>query len=74
MNPITVTAFWDEEAHVWVAESNDVPGLVTGASSLEELAAKLKVMIPELLEANGVNVPAGTPVRIEASRELSMVA
>jgi predicted RNase H-like HicB family nuclease len=74
MNPITVTAFWDEEAHVWVAESNDVPGLVTGAGSLEELAAKLKVMIPELLEANGVHVPVGTPVRIEASRELSMVA
>ena len=26
---IRVEAFWDEEAHVWVASSNDVPGLIT---------------------------------------------
>jgi predicted RNase H-like HicB family nuclease len=29
----TVTAMWDSEAAVWVAESEDMPGLVTEAES-----------------------------------------
>ena len=50
----TVTATWDPEASVWVAESENVPGLVTEAESLEVLVQKLRILIPELLEANGV--------------------
>jgi predicted RNase H-like HicB family nuclease len=49
---IVVKATWDEEARVWVAESDDVPGLITEAESSEALIEKLKVLIPELLEAN----------------------
>ena len=49
----TVRATWDDEAKVWVAESEDVPGLATEAHTLEALIAKLRVIIPELLEANG---------------------
>ena len=49
-----VHAFWDKEASVWVAESHDVKGLVTEADSFEELRDKLKHLIPELLEANGI--------------------
>ena len=48
-----VLAFWDEEAHVWVAESDDVPGLITEAATLEARSAKLEVVISERLEANG---------------------
>jgi predicted RNase H-like HicB family nuclease len=47
-----IQADWDPEAAVWVATSEDVPGLATEAESLEALTAKLRVMIPELLEAN----------------------
>jgi len=47
-----VKAFWDNEARVWVATSEDVPGLVTESETMEELIQKLKIMIPELLEAN----------------------
>ena len=50
---ITVNAIWDDEARVFVATSEDVPGLATEASTLDELVAKLKVMIPEMLDANG---------------------
>ena len=50
----TVTAEWDAEANVWVATSDDVPGLATGADTFEALAAKLRVMVPELLELNGI--------------------
>ena len=51
---VAVRATWDSEASVWVAESDDVPGLVTEADDIEALVAKLKVLIPELLDANGV--------------------
>jgi predicted RNase H-like HicB family nuclease len=50
--PLFVRAEWDEEASVWVATSDDVPGLATEASTLEDLMEKLKVIIPELLDAN----------------------
>jgi predicted RNase H-like HicB family nuclease len=47
-----VQADWDHEAGVWVATSDDVPGLATEAPTIEALAEKLRTMIPELLEAN----------------------
>jgi predicted RNase H-like HicB family nuclease len=56
---LTVRAMWDAEASVWVAESDDVPGLITEANDLESLVSKLRVMIPELLEANDVLPPNG---------------
>jgi len=48
----SVRADWDSEAEVWVATSEEVPGLATEAATLEALAEKLRIMIPELLEAN----------------------
>lgn len=54
MSQFHVIAEWDEEAEVWVASSEDVPGLATGAESLEALIEKLKIVIPELLDANGL--------------------
>jgi predicted RNase H-like HicB family nuclease len=53
MKSLFVRAEWDEEACVWVATSDDVPGLATEAETTEALMDKLKVMIPELMEANG---------------------
>jgi predicted RNase H-like HicB family nuclease len=58
-NPISsrvyeVRAQWDSEAGVWVAESEDVPGLVAEADSPNVLVQKLRTLIPELLELNGV--------------------
>ena len=49
---IEVFAEWDSEARVWVAESEDAPGLVAEGSTPAELEEKLKVLIPELLELN----------------------
>ncbi|MGH7813449.1 MAG: DUF1902 domain-containing protein [Candidatus Binataceae bacterium] len=48
-----VKAVWDGEAGVWVATSDDVPGLVTEAANVDALIKKLRVLIPELLDANG---------------------
>lgn len=49
-----IKAEWDAKAEVWVASSDDVPGLATGADTFEELITKLRVVIPELLEENGL--------------------
>ncbi len=66
-----IRAEWDEEAGVWVATSDDVPGLVTESASLDELSAKLAVMVPELLDANGY--PDGPEVPFELlARKLSV--
>ena len=48
-----IRAEWDEEVSVWVATSDDVPGLATEADTLEALSTKLESLVPELLEANG---------------------
>jgi len=48
-----IRAQWDSEAGVWVAESEDVPGLVAEADSPNVLVQKLRTLIPELLELNG---------------------
>jgi len=53
-----VKAQWDAEAGVFVAWSDEVPGLATGADTFEALVGKLKVAIPELLEANGLLEPS----------------
>jgi hypothetical protein len=59
--PLFVRAEWDEVAFVWVATSDDVPGLATEGATVEGLIEKLKVMIPELLalneEAGEIDVP-----------------
>lgn len=54
MSEYEVAAFWDKEAKVWVATSDDVPGLVTEAETVEQLLDKLRIMIPELLEITGI--------------------
>ncbi len=48
-----IRAEWDAEAEVWVATSDDVPGLATEAETMEVLSAKLETMVPELLDVNG---------------------
>lgn len=70
MRTLKVQALWDGEAGVWVAESDDVPGLATEAATLEELLAKLAVMVPELLEENGVALELPVELRLGATRPL----
>lgn len=48
-----IRAFWDPEANVWIASSENFIGIATEAKSFEDLIIKLNVMVPEILEANG---------------------
>lgn len=43
---------WDEEASVWIATSEDIPGLVLESGSLDALIEKVRYAAPELLEMN----------------------
>lgn len=42
----------DDEANVWVATSEDVPGLVLESESIDRLMEKVSYAIPELLDAD----------------------
>ena len=64
-----VQARWDSEGGVWVAESDDVPGLVAEAESPNVLAKKLRVLIPELLELNGGLEVGGEPIEFIVRNE-----
>ncbi|MFH0725455.1 MAG: DUF1902 domain-containing protein [Pseudomonadota bacterium] len=62
--PLFVRVEWDEEAHVWVATSDDVPGLATEEDTMEGLIEKLKTLIPELLDVNGVEQGYEVPFEV----------
>lgn len=47
-----VVAEWDDEARVWVATSDDIPGLVAEAETQAHLVDRLRKLVPELLELN----------------------
>lgn len=62
-----IRADWDAEAEVWFAYSDEVPGLATGADTFEELIEKLKVVVPELLDENGLWPGSGGDVEVPFS-------
>lgn len=48
----TVKLSWDEEAGVWVATSEDIPGLVMESGSFDALLERIRFAAPELIELN----------------------
>ena len=43
---------WDDESDVWMATSDDVPGLVLEHSSFDVLVERVRLASPELLALN----------------------
>lgn len=71
MKKVEVKAIWDEEVSVWIATSEDVPGLVTEAATAEDLEKKLLVLVPELMElSRGGCVTQDVPIHFRAERDL----
>lgn len=48
---------WDEEAAVWTATSDDVPGLVLESGSFDALLERVKQAVPELVKLNDSATP-----------------
>jgi len=63
-----IRAEWDHEAIGLGSHQRDVPGLATESDTLENLVHKLKVVIPELLEANGMDLAQETPFELLSRR------
>lgn len=48
----TINFTWDADASVWIATSNDIPGLVLESGSFDALLERTRFAVPELLELN----------------------
>ena len=64
MKPYCIHAPWDGEACVWTVVSEDVPGLAAESLTVEALVLKLKVLVPELLDANGIAASGYIPFEL----------
>ena len=53
-----IKLIWDDEADVWVATSDDVPGLVLESGSYDALVERVRYTIPDLLELNSQKAPS----------------
>ena len=52
MSEYTIILSWDDEAAVWVAESEDIPGLILESGSFDALVERVKIAVPDLLEVD----------------------
>ena len=43
---------WDHDASVWIATSEDIPGLVLESGSFDALLQRVRFAVPELLSLN----------------------
>lgn len=50
-----VNLVWDGEAAVWVATSENIPGLTLESGSLDALIERVRFSVPELLSLNGMD-------------------
>lgn len=48
----TVNLTWDSDASVWIATSDDIPGLVLESGSFDALLERIRFAAPELLALN----------------------
>ena len=64
-----VQATYDPEAGVWWAESEDLPGLVSEAPTLDALVDRVMAVAGELLAANGT-APAGVSLQFNVTRQV----
>jgi len=53
MNEYKVDFFWDDEASVWVASSDEIP-LALEDGSLDKLMYRVNLAAPELIEMNNL--------------------
>ncbi|MBR4641933.1 MAG: DUF1902 domain-containing protein [Selenomonadaceae bacterium] len=54
MKGYNVQLTWDDEAEVWLATSEDIPGLILEADSADKLIKRVLLAAPEIIELNGV--------------------
>lgn len=53
-----INFMWDDEASVWIATSDDIPGLVLESGSFDALLERTRFAVPELLALNAPTAQA----------------
>ena len=61
----SVNFTWDDEASVWIAQSDDIPGLVLEGGSLDALMERVRYAAPELLKLNSATPVPSVCFRVE---------
>jgi predicted RNase H-like HicB family nuclease len=64
MNEYTELLTWDHEAYVWLASSEDVPGLALEAGSLDVLIERVQYAVPDLLDLKNTDLK----IKLKAER------
>ena len=67
-----VNFIWDNEACVWVATSDDIPGLVLESGSFDALLERVRFAVPELLALNHTKAPLTLTFQSERRERLAM--
>jgi len=68
-----IDARWDDDARVWIATSDDAPGLVVEAASWRVMIDEVRAVLPELLELNGA-AAADISLTFRAETHLALAA
>ena len=69
---LTIKMTWDPEACVWIAESDDVPGLVLESGSFDALLERVRYAVPELLSLNHQQTPLSRTFLSERHERLAL--
>ena len=66
----SVRCSWDEEAQVWIAESEDIPGLVLESGSFDALLERVRFAAQELIDLNTAPPAATLHFHLDRSERL----
>ena len=69
---LTIKMTWDPDACVWIAESDDVPGLVLESGSFDALLERVRYAVPELLSLNHKQQPLSLTFLSERHERLAL--
>jgi len=61
VSTIVIRAFFDKEAKVWVATSNDISGLYIEADTMEILLERIPDVLADLIECNDYELNSDLP-------------
>lgn len=66
-----INLFWDNEAGVWIATSEDIKGLVLESGSVDALIERVRYAVPELLMLNN-QVEGEVILNIKTERQIKV--
>ena len=56
MEGYNIQLIWDDDAKVWIATSDDIPGLILEDESADRLIQRIILAAPEIIELNSMEM------------------